>query len=206
MLAVVPSPLTGEPSHTERQSNQRAMRLATRTKGSEDAVVAHEKSQWHARPMSDVEYLIYSGSERVTNLARSITDLDRARSLARQISTDQPDASISVVSLKVENAGEWRRVVTRFVNGKEPWYVDFYGEAFDALARSEQVTYLGANTEIGPDGSLRQGLARHRVAVEAADEAQAIEAVQSALGQYAAGASEWHVKPLMETEWGDRAL
>src|SRR5262245_6036028 len=124
--------------------------------------------------MSDVEYWIYSGSEPVTNAMNStLNDLDVAKQLAQEISEHQPGATITIVSRKPENMGEWTRHVAQFLDGKpypSRWQVDFFGHLMDQdRARLQQagVTWTHGNTEISPTGALRPGLARNTVEIDA---------------------------------------
>lgn len=103
--------------------------------------------------MSEVTYAIYFGDQPVQNeTATVLTDLDEAKQRARDVSADQPGATITVVSQKDEPQGLWAREVATFRAGKEPWRVDFYGYLMDvdhARLSAAGIIYTDGHSEIG---------------------------------------------------------
>ena len=152
--------------------------------------------------MSPTEYWLFSGDQPVTNATGVvITDEGDARRLAVELSKSQLDATISIVSRKREPAGEWTRTVARFRAGEEipwQWRVDFHGYLMGedhARLSAAGIFYAGGRSEISPQGTLREGYARHDVTVDAEAGEAAVEAVKTALGAKADECSEWHVRP-----------
>lgn len=63
-------------------------------------------------------------------------------------------------------------------------------EGDDASLNEPPISYMGAGSEPIP-GGIRAGLARHRLAVEAASSTEAVEIVRMALGAQAADTHDW---------------
>ena len=147
-------------------------------------------------------YVIYSGTQEVTNLMnRPLTDEDEAKRLAQQVSEGQPGSTIAVVSSLVEPRGEWRRTVATFVDGKPypwVWRVTFLGhlEGFDHERLNEAgISYMSGGSEPGPGGVVRAGISRHRLAVDAPDGDAAVAKVCDALGGIATNMHDFTVEP-----------
>jgi hypothetical protein len=156
---------------------------------------------WDPCPISETRYWIYAESEPVTNATGVVlTEEDEARRLALELSEQQRDATISVVSRKPESAGEWTGVVARYMNGAEipsRWRVDFHCYLMDAdhvsLSRAG-IVYEAGHAEVQP-GGVRGGVARHVVTLEADGADAAVASVQEALGPRAEKCSEWRASP-----------
>lgn len=151
--------------------------------------------------MSNLTYSLYSGDQRVTeDLQQPITDLGLAKQLAAELSQKQPGEAITVSS-RQRGGAEMTSTVGRFLNGEEVpwrWRVDFFGylEPGDDLALSKAgILVEDKRSEVAADGSIRTGLARNVVLVEADTGNAAVAMVKDALRAPADEYAEWHYAP-----------
>ena len=147
-------------------------------------------------------YRIYSGDQEVTNQSSGYppTAEDEAHRLAQEISAGQPGSTVTVVSVSPQPASDWRRIVATYVDGKpHPWlwtvtFAGYLDKSDNARLNRAGITYVDRRSE-AVSGGIRGGGARHRLAVEAASDEEAVQKARDALGAKARELTEWTSEP-----------